>query len=195
MRSPKRNSLILICAAAGAYSAPVPAAELVITRDAVQALVVETLFSDRGKWFLVKGACYAYLERPRVGLAAGRLTIEGYLSSRVGLDVNGSCVGTNFASDVKLSGRLVAAGSRITLNDIRIDYVKDDSTRQALELLQSAAGTSLPRAVDIDLLQMLQPSIVPGTTLRVAVTQLDVTAVTTGPDRVTVDFEMHLTAR
>jgi hypothetical protein len=195
MQSPKRISLIVFCAAAGGYCSAAPAAELMMTRDAVQALVVETLFSDHGKWSLVKGACYAYLERPRIGLAAGRLTIAGYLSARVGLDVGGSCVGTEFASDVKLSGRLVAAGSRITLNDIRIDNVKDDSTRQALELLQSAAGTALPRAVDIDLLQMLEPSVVPGTTVRVAVTQLDVRTVTTNPDRVTVDFEMNLTAR
>jgi hypothetical protein len=36
---------------------------------------------------------------------------------------------------------------------------------------------------------------VPGTTVRVAVTQLDVRTVTTNPDRVTVDFEMNLTAR
>jgi hypothetical protein len=195
MQSPKRISLIFICAAAGGYCSSTPAGELMMTRDAVQALVVQTLFSDHGKWFLVKGACYAYLERPRIGLAAGRLTIGGFLSARVGLDVGGSCVGTEFASDVKLSGRLVAAGSRITLNDIRIDNVKDDSTRQALELLQSAAGTALPRAVDIDLLQMLEPSVVPGTTVRVAVTQLDVRTVTTNPDRVTVDFEMNLTAR
>jgi hypothetical protein len=195
MQSPKRIWLFFICAAAGAYCRSAPAGELVMTRDAVQALVVQTLFGDHGKWFLVKGACYAYLERPRIGLAAGRLTIGGYLSARVGLDVGGSCVGTEFASDVKLSGRLAAAGSRIILNDIRIDYVKDDSTRQALELLQSAAGTALPRAVDIDLLQMLEPSVVPGTTVRVAVTQLDVRTVTTNPERVTVDFEMNLTAR
>lgn len=195
MQLPRRISIIFVCAAAGAYGSSAPAGELEMTRDAVQALVVQTLFSDHGKWFLVKGACYASLERPRIGLAAGRLTIGGYLSARVGLDVGGSCVGTQFASDVKLSGRLAASGSRISLKDIRIDYVKDDSTRQALELLQSAAGTALPRAVDIDLLQMLEPSTVPGTTVRVAVTQLDVRAVTTNPDRVTVDFEMNLTAR
>jgi hypothetical protein len=195
MQSLKRISLIFICTAACGYCSAAAAAELVMTRDAVQALVVQTLFSDHGKWFLLKGTCYAYLERPRIGLAAGRLTIGGYLSARVGLDVGGSCVGTEFASDVKLSGRLTAAGSRITLNDIRIDNVKDDSTRQALELLQSAAGTALPRAVDIDLLQMLEPAVVPGTTVRVAVTQLDVRTVTTNPDRVTVDFEMNLTAR
>jgi hypothetical protein len=178
-----------------AFCARAPASELVITRDAVQALVLETVFSDQGKWYFAKGTCYAYLERPRIGLAGGRLIIDGHLSSRVGLDVGSSCVGTDFASDVKLSGRFVAAGSQITLNDIRIDSVKDDSTRQALEVLQSAAGASLPRAVDINLLQLLKPTMVPGTAIRVAVTDLNITSVTTQPDRVTVDFEMKLNAR
>lgn len=171
------------------------ASELVISRDAVQALVVATLFKDQGKWYLLKGTCYAYLERPRTALAGGRLTIDGHLSSRVGLEVGNSCVGSEFASDVQLSGRFVGAGSQITLNDIRIDNVKDDSTRQALELLQSAAGTSLPRAVDIDLLQLLKPTVVPGMAIRVVVTGLDIERVTTQPDKVTVDFEMKLTAR
>src|ERR1700680_1405493 len=148
--------------AAGAFCSRAPASELVITRDAVQALVLETIFNDQGKWYFAKGTCYAYLERPRVALAGGRLIIDGHLATRVGLDVGSSCVGTDFASDVQLSGRFVGAGSQITLNDIRIDNVKDDSTRQALELIQSAAGASLPRAVDIDLLQLLKPTVVPG---------------------------------
>jgi hypothetical protein len=181
--------------AAGAFGSRAPASELVITREAVQALVLQTIFNDQGKWYFAKGTCYAYLERPHIGLAAGRLIIDGHLSSRVGLDVGSSCVGTDFASDVKLSGRFVGAGSQITLNDIRIDNVKDDSTRQALELLQSAAGASLPRAVNIDLLQLLRPTIVPGTAIKVAVTGLDITGVTTQPDKVTVDFEMKLYAR
>ena len=181
--------------AAGAFGSRAPASELVITREAVQALVLQTIFNDQGKWYFAKGTCYAYLERPHIGLAAGRLIIDGHLSSRVGLDVGSSCVGTDFASDVKLSGRFVGAGSQITLNDIRIDNVKDDSTRQALELLQSAAGASLPRAVNIDLLQLLRPTIVPGTAIKVAVTGLDIKGVTTQPDRVTVDFEMKLNAR
>jgi len=196
MQSYRRMSLSFACyMAACAFCSRATASELVITRDAVQALVLETIFNDHGKWYFAKGTCYAYLERPHIGLAAGRLIIDGHLSSRVGLDVGSSCVGTDFASDVKLSGRFVGAGSQITLNDIRIDNVKDDSTRQALELLQSAAGASLPRAVNIDLLQLLKPTLVPGTAIRVAVTELDVTGVTTQPDRVTVNFEMKLNAR
>ena len=131
------------------------------------------MFNDHGKWFLLKGTCYAYLERPRIGLAAGRLTIEAPLRSsgtRCGRFVRGH--------GIRLGRQIVRppcrGGLADHLNDIRIDNVKDDSTRQALELLQSAAGTSLPSAVDIDLLQLLKPTVVPGTTIRVAVTHLNI---------------------
>lgn len=178
-----------------AVSAPVSASELVISRDALQALVIASVFKDQGRWYIAKGTCYTYLERPRVTLAGGRLVMNGHLSSRVGLEVGDSCMGTDFASDVQLSGHFVGAGSQITLNDIRIDNVKDDATRQALDLLQSAAGTSLPKAVNIDLLQLLSPTIVPGTAIRVTVTELEIARVTTQGDKVTVDFQMKLSAR
>ena len=181
--------------ATSVFGASSSASELVIGREAVQALVVATLFTDQGKWYLAKGTCYTYLERPRTALVSGRLVIDGHLASRVGLEVGNSCVGTDFASDVQLSGRFVVAGSQITLNDIRIDNVKDDSTRQALELIQSAAGASLPKAVDIDLLQLLKPTVVPGVPIRVAVTALEIKSVTTQPEKVTVGFEMNLNAR
>jgi hypothetical protein len=190
-----RVGLLFLCTAASVFGASSSASELVIGRDAVQALVVATLFTDQGRWYLAKGTCYAYLERPRTAFVGGRLVIDGHLTSRVGLEVGNSCIGTDFASDVQLSGRFVGAGSQITLNDIRIDNVKDDSTRQALELIQSAAGASLPRAVDIDLLQLLKPTVVPGVPIRVAVTALEIKSVTTQPEKLTVGFEMNLSAR
>jgi hypothetical protein len=53
----------------------------------------------------------------------------------------------------------------------------------------------MPRAVNIDLLQLIKPTVVPGMPVRVAVTDVQIEAVTTQPDKVTVDFEMKLTAR
>jgi hypothetical protein len=182
------------CLATFAFPARAPASELVIGRDAVQALVLASIFKDEGKWYLAKGPCYAYLERPRTTLAGGRLIIDGHLSSRMGLKVGDACVGTGFASDVQLSGRFIGAGSQISINEIRIDDVKDESTRRAIEVLQSA-GVSLPKAVNIDLLPLLKPAVVAGTAIRVAVTKLEIAAVTTQADRVTVDFEMKLNAR
>src|ERR1700681_4968927 len=89
---------VLVCCTAIAFSSLSSASELVISRDAVQALVVATIFKDQGKWYLAKGTCYAYLERPHIALVGGRLVIDGHLSSRVGLEVGNSCVGTEFAS-------------------------------------------------------------------------------------------------
>ena len=103
-------------------------------------------------------------------------------------------MGTGLASDVQLSGKFVGSGSQVTLRDIRIDHVADDDTRQALDLLQTAAGASLPRAVNIDLLDLVKPAIVPGTEIKVTVTGIAIAGVTTEADTVTVRFETQLKA-
>lgn len=193
-RGPGRSSILLCCAAVCGLSTRAAASELIIGHDAVQELVVASLFKDQGKWHLVKGKCYAYLERPRTALSGGRLVIDAHLSSRLGLEVGDSCIGKDFGSDVRLSGRFAGAGSQMTLEDIRIDSVTDESTRQAVDLLQSAAGGALPRSENIDLLQVLRPTMVPGTRIKVAVTKLAIAAVKTQNDAVTVEFELKLSA-
>jgi hypothetical protein len=171
------------------------ASEIVIGREALQALVVASVFKDQGRWYLAKGKCYAYLERPHVALAAGRVIIDAHLSSRLGVTVGDSCVGTEMMSDVRVSGKLVGAGSHVGIDDIRIDNVQDESTRQVIELLQSATGRSLPRSVNIDLVPLLRPTGVPGTDINVSATNLAIADVTTRADAVDIVFEIKLTAR
>jgi hypothetical protein len=171
------------------------ASELVIGREALQTLVVASLFKDQGRWFLLKGKCHAYFERPHVALDAARIIIDAHLSSRLGLTVGDSCVGTELASDVKVSGKLVGSGTHIEIDDIRIDNVQDESTRKIIDLLQSATGRSLPRSENIDLLPLLKPTDVPGTDIKVSATNLAIAKVTTLADAVDVEFEIKLTAR
>jgi hypothetical protein len=171
------------------------ASELLIRREALQTLVVASVFKDQGRWYLAKGKCYAYLERPHVALDAGRVIIDAHLSSLLGLTVGGSCLGTEMMSDVKVSGKLVGSGTHIEIDDIRIDNVQDESTRQVIELLQSATGRSLPKSVNIDLLPLIKPTSVPGTDINVAATNLAIARVTTLADAVDVEFEIKLTAR
>lgn len=187
-------ALLLATCAAFAAGPASHASEIVIGRRAVQSIVTAALFTDQGRWYLTKGNCFAYLDTPRMSLAAGRLVLDAHLVSRVGLDVGGACMGTGLASEVKVSGKFVGAGSHVTLQDIRIDHVKDDDTRQALELLQTAAGTSLPSAVNLDLLDLLQPAVDPGTGIKVTVTALEITGVMTQSETVTVSFETKLRA-
>lgn len=186
---------LLCCTASCVVGGPAAASELVISRDAVQALVLKSIFKDQGRWYLARGKCFSYFDQPRIALADGRVAIEAHLSSRLGLEVGGSCAGTDFASDVQLSGRFAGAGSHIMINDIRIDNVKDESTRQALQLVETALGSSLPKAVNIDLLPLLTPTTVPGTAIRVMVTKLAIGEVRTQSDSIAVDFEMKLNAQ
>jgi hypothetical protein len=88
----------------------------------------------------------------------------------------------------------VGSGAQLTLQDIKIDNVADDATRQVLDLLQSAAGSSLPRAVNVDLTQLLRPSIVPGTDIKVSVTSVAIAEVAIEPQNVTVRFDAKLRA-
>jgi hypothetical protein len=185
---------LLLCVASGVFCSPSQASELVIGRSAVQAIVVSALFKDQGRLYLTKGKCYAYLERPKISLASGRLVMDAHLSSHVGVEVGDSCLGTGLASDVQLTGKFVGYGSQLTLKDIKIDNVKDDATRQALDLLQSAAGASLPRAVDIDLMQVLKPALFPGTDIKASVAAISIAGVTTNPESVTVSFDIKLHA-
>jgi hypothetical protein len=187
--------LLLICLGLCGLAGSVNASELVIGREALQTLVEASVFKDQGRWNLVKGKCYAYLERPHVALDAARVIINAHLSSRLGLTVGDTCVGTEMVSDVRVSGKLVGSGSHIEIDDIRIDNVQDESTRKIIELLQSATGGSLPKSENIDLLPLLKPTSVPGTDIKVSATNLAIARVTTLADAVDVEFEIKLTAR
>jgi hypothetical protein len=195
-KQPFRRQLLLVATLSLAgLAGRATASELVIGRDALQTVMVASLFKDQGRWYLVKGKCFAYLERPNVSLDGARVIIDAHLSSRLGLTVGDACMGTELASDVRVSGKLVGSGTHIEIDDIRIDSVKDENTRKVVDLLQSATGGSLPKSANIDLLPLLKPTSVPGTDIKVSASNLAIAKVTTLADAVDVDFEVKLTAR
>ena len=194
-RQVRRRVLFVTCLSLCGFVGRAIASELVIGREALQTLVAASVFKDQGRWYLAKGKCYAYLEHPHVALDAGRVIIDAHLSSLLGLTVGDSCLGTEMMSDVRVSGKLAGSGSHIEIDDIRIDNVQDESTRQVIELLQSATGRSLPKSVNIDLLPLLKPTSVPGSDIKVSATNLAISKVATLADSVDVEFEIKLTAR
>src|SRR6202167_3385660 len=194
-RQVRRRVLFVACLSLCGFVGRAIASELVIGREVLQTLVVTSVFKDQGRWYLAKGKCYAYLERPHVALDAARVIIDAHLSSQLGLTVGDSCIGAQMMSDVRVSGKLVGAGSHIEIDDIRIDNVQDESTRKVIELLPSATGGTLAKSVNIDLLPLLKPASVPGPDIKVSATNLAITKVETLADAVDVQFEIKLTAR
>jgi hypothetical protein len=178
----------LVVAVAG--DATADASELVLSRDALQALVASTLFHDGGRWYLQKGTCYAYLEHPIVALAQGRMMIDARLSGKLGLQSQGGCIGVDLASQVAISGILRGGGSELSLQDVRVERANDDAARQALGLLLGAASDSVSRALRIDLMTVVKPTAIPGLPMPARVTRLVVSDVVTGQQSVTVHFDL-----
>lgn len=180
------TALVLGTAGGGAADA----SELVLGRDALQALVASTLFRDGGRWYLQKGACYAYLEHPIVALARGRMIVDARLSARLGLESPGGCIGIDATSQVSLSGVPRGSGSQLSIQDVRAERADVDATRQALDLLLDASADSISRALTIDLMTVVKPTAIPGLPMPARVTRLTVSEVVTGKQSVTVHFDL-----
>jgi hypothetical protein len=170
------------------------ASELSIGARSVQKMISEQLFNRQGRWFLSDdGPCYVYLESPHTRLQNGRLVLDAHMSSRVGVHVGSNCVGSGFASNVSLSGRLIGKGSTLTIDDIRFDHVDDSATREVLDLIQSAAPQALPHAVNLDILAYVRGAPMNASGIPVTVKQFRIVDVGTHSDAVVVHFDMALT--
>ena len=189
-----RLSLVAAIGVATAFAAPgvAAASQLVLGPDALRELVASTLFTEHGRWNLLQGTCFAYLERPVVSLSRARVVINARLTSRLGIEAGGACVGVDLASDVVVSGIVRGSGSELSLQDIHVDRVGNDSSSQTLELLREAVSDSVPRAARIDLMALIRPTAIPGLSKPARITRLAITDVTTNRTSVSVRFELDV---
>ena len=176
-----------------ALSASAAAAEIVLEHSAVDKLVAQAVFTNKGRYDLMKGPCFAYLDQPSVAIQNGRLRIRSRLSAHLGV-VNGpSCVGVALASWTEVSGRPVARGGSVLLAEIRVDKVDDPNLQM---LVESGLLPALPRAIELDVLKavrgMLQGN---GGAFEATVESFAIDAVTAADDRLSVKFDFRLMAK
>ncbi len=182
-----------LAAAALAFAGAAPAAEIVLELSAVDKLVAQGLFANAGRYDIVKGPCSAYLDRPSVTIAAGRVRIRSHLTARVGVVNGNSCIGVALASWTEVSGKPVPKGGSVVLADIRVDKVEDPNLRL---LLESGLVPALPRVVEFDVLKsvrsMLQSN---GGQFQANVDAFAIDSVTAADDRLSIRFDFLLVAR
>jgi hypothetical protein len=169
---------------------PVAAATLTVGKASIQRLFVEGVFNKNGRWYLQDGVCYAYLESPRTWLAGGRVHIEAHLSSQLGVEMSGSCVGNPLAAKVEMSGRLVGAGTTLSLADVRIDRIDDAAAGSTLDVLQSLVPTPPP----VDVLSQIRKNLADADEVPISVDKLSIDSVTTSDTEVTIQFDFLLRA-
>jgi hypothetical protein len=184
---------LLAAVAALAMAGAATAAEIVLERSAVDKLVAQGMFANGGRYDLVKGPCFSYLDRPSVTIANGRVRIRSHLTARLGVPSGTSCMGVAFTSWTEVSGRPVPKGGSVVLADIRIDKVDDPNLRLVLE---SGLVPALPRVVELDVLKsvrgMLQDN---GGQFQATVDSFAIDSVTAADDRLSVKFDFLLVAR
>lgn len=180
--------------AAIALITPVAASVLTLGPRGLQTLVAEQLFNRAGRWYLIDdgGVCYTYLESPHTRLESERLVLNARLSSRLGQRVGNNCLGADFASNVTLSGRLHGSEHKLILDDIRIDRVDDESTRDALNLALQLAPQAMPRSASIDLLDLVRRQAVTNGGLPLHFDQFRIVNIATRPDAIVIQFDLSL---
>ena len=173
---PVRSLLCLLFLLPGALLAEGSVSEISIQNTAIEKMLMEELFIDRGRYNLLQETrCqYAYLDSPSVTISQGRVRIKVRLSGKLAVEVGEQCVGGS--SDVvrlTVSGKPTYAGEKIGLTDIRVDEVSNEAYRM---LLQQFLASAVPRAVNINVREGLQRVLADRQAkVEVTVSQLSVT--------------------
>ena len=187
---------VVVGTPSGASLAAGPASELTIQNTAIQKMLMDELFIDKGRYHLVaQTACqYAYVDSPAVTVSQGRVRIKVRLSGKLALEVGDQCVGG--ASDmvrVAISGRPAFSGEKLVLTDIKVDEVSNEAYRV---LLQQFLESAIPRAVEINVREGLQRMLASRRpTYEVVVNQLSMADLTAENNQLHATLTFSLTAR
>jgi len=177
-----------------AWSVPAAAQSVLsVGPRGLQTLIVEQLFGRSGRWYLTDdGGCYAYLAFPQTDLVRGRLVLRARLTARLGQRIGTDCEGADFSSSVALSGKLHGSGHLLTLDDIRIDRVDDESTRNALDLALQIDPQIIPRGANLDVSEFVRHEIVAAGGARTRLDGFRILRIATRADAVVVQFDVRL---
>lgn len=190
MRSLVRVALLSVAALCATQ---VPAAEIVLEPSAVQKLVKQSLFKDRGRLMLVRGACAVWLADPVVSFAGTRVQVAAKLAGRLGLDTGNGCAGADIASPTRISGVPVAVGGAVRLQDLRVD-VSDPAARDLLD--QLGISSLLPTVVDLDVRSAVQSLLTQsGSEVQATVERFDFQDVSLTDGRLSMRFDFRLLGR
>jgi len=128
-------------------SACSPAVELHVQFGALERMLSEQVFTQEGRRY-VHGSktarCnFAYLERPRVEGAGGRLVIHAKFSGRAAMNLLGACVGLGDAFDLTITATPQYRDGNLTLRDVVV--TSDKKTGFYIKRVCTIMAASLAR--------------------------------------------------
>jgi hypothetical protein len=133
--------LCLLLAAAGAA----PAVELHIQYAALERMLAESVFTQDGRRYLhndrTNKCNFAYLEKPQVRGADGKLNIRAHFTGRSALNMFGQCVGLGDAFDAIITATPQFRDGNIALGNVAV--TSDKKTGYYIRRVCTAMSSSL----------------------------------------------------
>jgi len=200
MKTLRASGLYLVALVLGIAAGPSTAAdsvsELTLHNTAIQKMLMDELFIDKGRYFLLpETACqYAFADSPLVTVSQGRVRIKVRVSGKLSLEIGDQCVGgSSDVVQVAISARPTFSGEKLMLVDIRVDEISNEAYRV---LLQQFLASAIPRAIMVNVREGLQRILaVRQSTYEVVVSRLSVTDLTAENNMLRATLSFDLTAR
>jgi hypothetical protein len=158
-----------IAAVAGVCSALLTcrthAAELKVSREALERTLKQQLFSGPDGRYYLKGsaatACYVYATDPRVVFAGERIVVRVKTHAKLGTSVRGACLGLSLAPTSEVSVAPDGEGETLGFKDARLEKVSDQ--RELNFLLAPFLAHTVPSGMKVNAADLLRKALADST--------------------------------
>jgi hypothetical protein len=180
--------------AMGGVGVPAHAAELKVSRAALERTLDQQLFGGpQGRYYLkgnAKSSCPVYAEEPEVSFAGDRVQVKLKIHAKLGTAVSGRCLGLSLAPTVEVSMVPEAEGETIGFRDARIEHVSE--SRELNFLLMPFLSHQIPSSMKVNAADMLRKALEGSTQTtgyQVTLDRLKIHSMTLEGDSIVVDVD------
>ena len=140
---------------------PASAAELRVSRDALERTLKQQLFSSPDGRFYLKGsprsACSVYADDARVSFLQDRIIVKVKTRARMGKSVGGTCIGFSLSPVAEVSVAPYGEGESIGFRDAQLLKVSD--RRELNFLLTPFLSRQIPSSMKVDAADLLRKAL------------------------------------
>ncbi len=190
----------IFCLLFACLAAPARAAELRVSREALQRTLEKQLFTGPNGRFYLKGspvtACSVYVEKPQITFAGDRIVVEVKTHAHIGTPVHGLCIGLALSPTSAVSVTPQGEGETIGFRDARIERISD--RRELNFLLTPFLSRDVPSSMSVNAADLLRKALAGSTATsgyKVTLDRLKIHSVQIEGDDIVVDVDGGLSVQ
>jgi len=150
-------ALLLLAAARSQCNA----AELKVSREAIERTLKQKLFNGPNGRYYLKGsatsACSVYAEDPKLRFVQDRIVVQVKTHARMGKSVGGACLGISLTLPAEVSLAPDGEGETIGFRDARVDRVSDQ--KELNFLLTPFLSHQIPSSMKVNAADLLRSAL------------------------------------